>query len=258
MGKSHLLSSPLSRKSLIAHILSLDSKTIYGLTECYKALGDEFANTGIFGKDSTESKEVKNTYFPPLLSLSLLTHDDLLSSVQIISLLESIPPFPPTFPTATTLLSSLEQRLTLRTYLVGQSRTCPSLADYALHSALKNNVIALGLLPKAPHTQRWYTYLSQLAPISKALVEVPLQAKVKEEKPKKEKDDKKKEDKANSTFELGLPGAIKGQVVTRLPPEPSGYLHIGHAKVRDLPQTHSLERRVLIPFLSEWEYRQQF
>lgn len=108
--------------------------------------------------------------------------------------------------------------------MVGHAAT---IADWAAWHAVRTSVPAQGLLSRAPHTARWYNYMSSLPAAVKAVEDLRTQSKV---APPKEKKAKDAEPSANASFDLGLPNAVKGQVVTRFPPEPSGYLHIGHAK----------------------------
>eukprot|EP00916_Digyalum_oweni_P015473 GHVL01025327.1.p1 GENE.GHVL01025327.1~~GHVL01025327.1.p1 ORF type:complete len:700 (+),score=134.84 GHVL01025327.1:66-2165(+) len=106
------------------------------------------------------------------------------------------------------ILKTVESHLQLRTFIVGSSIT---LADLALYTCLSKSSIS----KSGPHVDRWLNYLNQLPFINFAKKEYFIE--------------RKKENDGEANFGV-LDGAEMGKVVTRFPPEPSGYLHIGHAK----------------------------
>ncbi|KZP21171.1 glutamate-tRNA ligase [Athelia psychrophila] len=128
------------------------------------------------------------------------------------------------FPEIVVALDSLDDHLTLRTYLIGHDITA---ADFILWGSLKGNVKIIGLLKnnKHPHLLRWFSHIESLESTQAALLRLT-----------EAKSTKARTNKTAASFALGLQNAEEGKVVTRFPPEPSGYLHIGHAKAALLNQ----------------------
>ncbi|TFY55086.1 hypothetical protein EVG20_g9451 [Dentipellis fragilis] len=122
-------------------------------------------------------------------------------------------------------LNSLDDYLTYRTFLVGHDVTA---ADFIVWGALRGNIKIVGFLKNNQHQHvlRWYNHLESLESTQAALAGL---AEAKAHKARANQ-------KTASSFALGLLGAVEGQVVTRFPPEPSGYLHIGHTKAAILNQ----------------------
>lgn len=110
-------------------------------------------------------------------------------------------------------LGELDAHLTLRSYIVGYTLTE---ADTAVWTVLKANRAATSAFIKSGHmvnVARWFNFISDSA---QPAIDLPSRTKggaVDE----------------GGSYDIGLPDTEKG-VVTRFPPEPSGYLHIGHAK----------------------------
>ncbi|KAL3462538.1 tRNA synthetases class I, catalytic domain-containing protein [Aspergillus heterothallicus] len=116
-------------------------------------------------------------------------------------------------------LQKLNNHLILRSFVVGYAL---STADIALWGALRGNRVAIGAIRKGAlvNLTRWFTFLEELCPWAIAALEA-LNASAKEKKTAKAKE--------GASYDIALLNTEKG-VVTRFPPEPSGYLHIGHAK----------------------------
>eukprot|EP01100_Stratorugosa_tubuloviscum_P010266 TRINITY_DN4384_c1_g1_i2.p1 TRINITY_DN4384_c1_g1~~TRINITY_DN4384_c1_g1_i2.p1 ORF type:complete len:539 (+),score=231.52 TRINITY_DN4384_c1_g1_i2:111-1727(+) len=125
-------------------------------------------------------------------------------------------------------LLKLNTHLTLRTYLVGYQL---SFADIFVWSKLKDDNISIP--ENFQHVNRWYNYCSELEEFkvvkSNEIKEKQQQQSKKNEVKIAETGTKKINVGSSANFEK-LKGAIEGKVVTRFPPEPSGYLHIGHIK----------------------------
>jgi glutamyl-tRNA synthetase len=117
------------------------------------------------------------------------------------------------------LLETLQAHLKFRTFLVGH--TC-TIADYAIVAALLENPrwSSLAKLGLAGNVTRWFNFI----------VSRPELATLIERQDTMDKKNRKDKDGAGGSYEVHLVGATEGKVVTRFPPEPSGYLHVGHIK----------------------------
>ncbi|KAJ2062596.1 glutamate--tRNA ligase [Coemansia sp. S146] len=118
-------------------------------------------------------------------------------------------------------LGELDHHLTMRAFISGYALTA---ADVAAWGALRASAIFQRNLKTkratlGSHLVRWYEHVDSL-PFARRLIDALSHAHKQVNRGLKDQ----------GSFDLGLTGIEHGKVVTRFPPEPSGYLHIGHAK----------------------------
>lgn len=134
----------------------------------------------------------------------------------------------------------LNEHLSNKTFLVSSTLSLADIAVYVFLLTNRNNINLSG--PKDaeqwPHAARWHALVAASMTAPKKAV-----AKGKDAAAKAPKGGKAKASDAVDELEGDscppLEDAVMGQVVTRFPPEPSGYLHIGHVKAVLLNQYYA-------------------
>lgn len=134
-------------------------------------------------------------------------------------------------------MHELDSHLALRSYIVGHSLT---LADILTWGTLRSNKASHTLRKTSPNTNRWYTFIENTNPwLNTTISDLTRAAWLKNATASA----------AGASYNIGLSNTTNG-IVTRFPPEPSGYLHIGHAKAALLndyfAHEHASKRGVLI------------
>lgn len=124
------------------------------------------------------------------------------------------------FPKLRPLLETLDAEIRMKTFFDGGVAMGP--ADAFIFGTLKGSAVWAKLAKESEHVElrRWWLHMLKQDLVVESIDEIA--AAVRSSKPPGQKD--------QASFEIDLKDAKVGSVVTRFPPEPSGYLHIGHAK----------------------------
>jgi len=139
------------------------------------------------------------------------------------------------------LCSYVNEELFLRTFLVGYHI---SLADLAVWSRFKGDPLFSRFLElnrkKLPYLFRWFSYIASVPEIQPFVISSSSTTLT----------NASRTGSQGSFSNLALPNAERGKVITRFPPEPSGYLHLGHAKAALLNSYYATfyEGRLIVRF----------